>query len=240
MFAGFLLAGLVLWSVSSGDIRYGLPVEVAGGILVVGFVAAALRSRRESNWLMWSAAGLTLVLLAVQVVFAAAHLRSHNEYFTQKSSYDQISQPIVFSQPARYWHEARQILRDRDPGAYIDASTREKLARVDVWINGIDATSGVEAIARPGVPIISLGHFIDLFDLMDQDAWRNELARMLEANGRKRMFTLVQAPDLDRARRLMQRAGLLITSTEPIAIPFYSTERKLDFLLLEVRYDSRR
>jgi hypothetical protein len=133
-----------------------------------------------------------------------------------------------------YTQESKYIFFDRDPGAYIDRQTAESLSQIEIWINSIDATSGIEIAARPGIPIISLGKYISIFDYMESSASRDRLRAILESHRGKRMFTLVQIPDLGKAIPVIQRSGLHIIMSTPIEIPFYSRANTLKCLLMQL------
>ena len=226
------LAMTVLWSFSSGDMRYAIPIEITGGVLIVCLMSTAFRyfnGKQSTRWLRLFVAALSVQTSLVFLLAAA-----HREYYTTNDEWDSISQPTVFSQPLLYINEIKHVFSDRDPAKYIDRPTAALLSEVEIWINSIDATSGIEIASRPEVPIISLGEYNHIFDYMDSPKSRDRLREVLEANQRKRMFTLIQVPDFHEAISAIERSGLHATKVTLLEIPFYSRRIKLKLLLVQV------
>lgn len=94
----------------------------------------------------------------------------------------------------------------------------------------------MEVAARPNIPIVSLGKAARVYDYMESPASRERLRSVLENFRGKRMFTLVQVPDLSEATQTIQRSGLRIITSLPIDIPFWSRYKRLKFLLIEVEF----
>jgi hypothetical protein len=231
------LTMILLWSFGSGDIRYAISIEVIGGILIVCLASTIWKLKGYEKRLAFPAALMFFLFFGPQMVLIFKRGVSHMEFYTTDSDWDSISQPTAISQPVLYAEEAKNILFDRDPKRFIDEPTAGLLADVEVWINSIDATSAVEVAARPDVPIVSLGKAARVYDYMESPASRERLRTILENFRDKRMFTLVQVPDMSEATRTIQRSGLRIVTSLPIVIPFWSQYKRLKFLLIEVEFE---
>jgi len=133
------LAMIVLWSFSSGETRYGIPIEIIGGILTVCLLSSVWFQMTSTRT---GALGRSVLLLFVGVIALQACLVFrrgvfHKEYYTTDNDWDSIAQPTAISQPLLYAKEAKNIVSDRDPKAFIDRQTARSLAEIEVWINGI-------------------------------------------------------------------------------------------------------
>ena len=237
-----MLAMTVLWSFSSGDIRYAIPIEVMGGILMVCLMSAIWQKSSHAvrnKWpkLVFAVLALQMCVVGVLALQTCLIFRRgvvHQEWYTRDEDWDSISQPTAVSQPLLYVRGLEYVFLDRDPRAFIDKETAQALSKIEIWINSIDATSGVEVASRPEVPIISLGKYISIFDYMESPASRDRLRATLERVRDKRMFTLVQVPDLAEAIPAIQQSGLHVIDSMPIEIPFYSPTNRLKFLMMQV------
>lgn len=239
----FTFAAIMLWSFTSGDIRYGIPMEICGGLIIITFAITAYEAElpkltKSLTAKLALAAILFGGLLLFQTVLIYNHAIVHEEFYSSDSPFDTVSQPTLITAPNAYLREARNILHDQKPEDFLDAETRNLFAPVEVWINSYDATSGIEVTARPDIPMVSVCKFINLFDYMDSEASRALLARTLEAHRGKRMYSLVPPPHLEDALKFMSRAGLHADRITPFEMPFYSKDRKLKLLLIAVSYGS--
>ena len=228
-------AMILFWSLGTGDIRYAIPMEVTGGILTVCLGAILLRQDARFRQFRLSVSIGLVGLLTLQTCLVFRQAIKHEEYYSTEQNLDEVSQPTAYTHLALYLTEARELFRDRDPSAFMDAETAEALGEIEVWVNSFDATSGAEVAARPDIPMISLGRrTTGLFDYMESIASRDLLHTALWHHRNERMFTLVQLPYYADALSTIERSGLRVENTKLIEIPFYSVNRKLKFLLMRV------
>jgi len=227
---------ILLWSFGSGDIRYAIPIEVIGAILIVYLASHAWAKLEAHQTFSKIAILLAITFLGLLTFFIFMRGVVHKEYYSTNNAWDSIGQPTILSAPMLYAKEAKELFLDRDPRRFIDEETARVLSDVEVWINSIDATSAVEIATRPDIPIISLGKATGIFDYMESPASQERLKVVLERFRDKRMFTLVQVPDFFEAAKVIERSGLRITTIAPIEVEFFSRFRKLKFLLIGLEF----
>lgn len=227
-------ASAMLWSMSSGDIRYGLAVEITGGIAIVAVVSGLASSSVSAAATKYAPRAIILVLtigglLILQFITAYQDASMHHEYL-----FGQVVQPTIFEDPKGYLQEAREFLSDRSPERYIAQDDRRLLNDVGVWINSYDTTSGAELISNPSAPVLGVCPFLNLFDYMEMPATRARVSSMIESARSQRIFTLSNPAHIDDSLRFIHRAGLREASIRPVNIPFYSERISIPMRLIEV------
>ncbi|MCU1268438.1 MAG: hypothetical protein JWM21_4756 [Acidobacteria bacterium] len=224
---------IILWSASSGNLRYGIFAEVLGGILIIAVLAALYRTagpapRRKLAILVSSFA----VLLAVQV------LRSYQETLTlSRLSYGDKIQPTIF-QDRRVYAEFGNIFRDRNAPRFLSSEERQTLAGIEVWVNSYPTTVGLMASLKPQIPILTVTLYQPTpgsYDPLSTDAARARFAMAQSAVTGKRLYSLVYEEHLKEALAYLNRVGLKPARIDAWQMPYYSMNEHLSMKLIELR-----
>lgn len=215
------LAGLVLWSASSGYIRYALYLELTSGILLVWLaISAWTRFLRGQSPISFGFAVLALLL------FLPTPLGLIRAYKWEWSARENIFQ--------RDWQtdaeEARQILRDRNLSAYLAPADQKLFEDVGLWIDTTIKTSGIAGLLAPRIPALG----VRVPEYFVTSAARKRFAELLRAQQTKHMFTLTDRANLESARNSLAARGLIMGASHPVSIYYYSHTLKFDLLLVEV------
>ena len=228
------LLGSILWSLASGDIRYGLYLEIVGGLAIVTLLAslylsAPLNHLGKRSPQMLAVLFLFGSLLTWQFVASYQGASLHHEQL-----FNRTVQATVFEDFDGYVREARHFFTDRSPEQFFSASDRELFDKVDVWINSYDTTSGVEVIARRDIPMLSVCKFLYLFDYLETKGAQERLAQTLATLKGKRMYSLGHQSHLKDSLKFISRTGLTIGQITPVKVPFYSQRTRLHMAMIEV------
>jgi hypothetical protein len=217
----FLLDAL-MWSASTGYIRYALHLEFVAGLLLVCLPALlARRATREARGFRRALAALPLAALVAQGALAALYVK-RTEWG---------GRPTVLDEPRAYLREARLVLRDRSPRRFLPERERALFDGVGVWIVSGDKSSGVQVLVRPDAPAIGVRHG-------EYFATPESKRSFAEAIGRaagRRMYSLCLTPELDGTKKYIESRGLRVVGETPLSIPYYSGETVLPMTLIEVR-----
>jgi hypothetical protein len=219
--AVFLLDAL-MWSASTGYIRYALHLEFVAGLLLVCLaVNLARRASREPRGFRRALAALPLAALVAQSAVAAVYV-----WRTEWSG-----RPTVFDEPRAYLRETRLVLRDRALRSFLPERERALFDGVDVWIVSGDKGAGVEALVRPDAPAIGVRHG----EFFATEESRRSFAAAVERAAGRRMYSLCLTPEIEVAKKYIESRGLKVVGETPVSIPYYSRETVLPMTLLEVR-----
>ncbi|HEV2827146.1 MAG TPA: hypothetical protein VGW76_06040 [Pyrinomonadaceae bacterium] len=212
-----VVAAAVLWSVSTGYIRYALYLEVLAAIAVIG-LATTLINRRQSVGKIFAA--VLWLGLFVQACVAG--------YYISKTEWG--TRPTLFANSSAYRREAGYLLRDYSLRTFLDAETVKRLDDVDVWIVSSIKTTGIQVALRPEAPMIG----VTIYEFFSSNQGRNKFRQALKLAEDKRMYSLAFAEDLEGAETNLQRRGLVATETIPLEIPYYSPNARIKVFLISV------
>ncbi|HEX8650016.1 MAG TPA: hypothetical protein VF708_04185 [Pyrinomonadaceae bacterium] len=231
-------AGVVLWSMTSGNGRYGLYLELLGAILAISLLAslrasAAATAHETAEAQPGRSSNVTLLLLlfggllAFQSVVAYRHV-----YRNDQAVFDEKKHLTFAAKVNEYAQEARNLFRDRSAAVYLSASEKQTLDGVDVWINSYYTTSGVEVMLKSDIPMLSVSDYISHFDFLETEESKQRFADALAYSQGKRMFSLCNAPDAKKAVKYITRTGLTVGKIVPFELFYYSQQTRLKKLLL--------
>lgn len=214
------LLSALLWSLTTGYIRYGLHLEVLSGVLIVILAAQLWNSS-------WSAQGLrrTLATLLMFALVAQAALASR--YIFRK---EWSMRHTVFSDSDDYWKSTQYLMHDHSLRKYLNDEERAMYDGVEVWVVSGMKTVGFEALLNGKVPFISvrtpeyftpagIEKFNDAFD---------------QAEGKK-VWSLCLAEDFDETLNLLPTLGLEQGQVKPVEIPFFSPLYRVPMYFFEVK-----
>jgi hypothetical protein len=216
------LAGLLLWSASSGYSRYAIYLELTSGVIVIWFW---LYIRKRSAFLSRPGRLMAQAPLAF-LILAQTGLALNNS-----REYEWSMRPTIFHYPTRRLvQESKEFFRDRSLSSYLSPDDRTLVDRVEVWVETTYKTTALEALLKPEIPVIG----VRMPEYFESNPARQKFAQALRATEGKRVFTLTDAPNLQTARQALAARGRSVGQVNRIVIPYFSPSLKLDMLLVEV------
>jgi hypothetical protein len=222
-----LLVGSVLWSFTSGYIRYALFLEILAGLVALHLARAVFElTRARPRALRVGLAALPACLLAAQAALA----------FVYVGETEWSKRPTVFDAPADTRREMRWVWRDRDLFKFQNAEARALFERVEAWVVSGVKTNGVEVLLRPDVPMLAVNNL----EYFDRRRPLESFARAADALRGRRVYSLTMAEDLGTALDLIRRRGLEVGRTTPLRVPFYSARTEFNMVLVEVLIPPKR
>jgi hypothetical protein len=211
------LSSSVLWSLTSGYIRYALYIEVLAGIVAIGLTLHLSRRFRKP------AITAAVVTLMCVVLVAQGSLASRYLLHYEWSMRPTVSNPEYFS-------DLRFLLRDRSLMRFQTAENVALLENVETWIVSDVKTNGIEILLKPQIPILSVNNNI----YFDMPAARREFNQALQQVAGTKMYSLAFTEDLNLALDSIKKRGLEPGSTTPIEMRYFSNYTRLPLTLIEV------
>lgn len=216
-----VLLGSLLWSATSGYLRYAIFAEIAGGAMVL-YLSRYLYERAAA---LQEPLRLLLTALPWCLLLAQCGLAAH--YVSQT----EWSKRLTISDDARaYRAELRWAWRDRELLEFQTAEARSLFERVDAWIVSAVKTNGVEVLLRPDAPMLAVNNL----EYFDRRAARALFASRIEALHGRRVYSLSLTEDLDSALEFIRRRKLVVGETRPVMVNFFSARTRLHMTLIEV------
>jgi hypothetical protein len=210
------LAGLLLWSVGTGYIRYALFLELLAGVVLVVLAVQTMKDRR-----LIPVAILVLCSLGGQALLACR--------YTTKTEWS--GRPTFFKYPDAWRREAQHLFRDhRSLASFSPKADRVRFGQVEVWIESSMKTAGLEILLNRKAPVIGLRSYESFANPQS----RRRFVTAIERAAGKRMFTLCFAGDLPDALGTIENRGLVAGAQTPIDLPFYSPDYRLGLIMIEV------
>lgn len=220
-FSFITLTGSLLWSATTGYIRYALFLELTAGVVVVALVARLVRQPYgRARLLELAAAALVSVSLAAQAACACVLV----------FGYEWSMRWTVFTNPRAFLSESKNLLRDHSLRKYLSAEEREMFSGVDVWVESAMKTSGIEVMLNRRAPMIG----VRSHEYFVNPESRARFARALAATSGKKMYTLCFAEDYKAALAALKSRGLSARATRPVKIPYYSSHNQINMFFIEV------
>lgn len=215
----FLISS-VLWSLTSGYIRYALYIEVIGGILIIEVIIAVFRERAWSQILRWAAILPAALALATQCLLSAAYV--------QRTEWG--GRPTFFTEPNAYFSELKFLLHDRDLPNFIPEGQKGIFDQVETWIVSNVKTSGVEVLLRNRIPMIGI-HNQEYFDVKRS---RERFRQAVQENSGRNLYSLSLVDDLDASLAIIKQRGFQPGSITRLRIPYYSERIQLPMAMIQV------
>jgi hypothetical protein len=215
------LVATILWSGSSGYIRYALYLELTSGILLIWLVIYVWK--KCARWPAWArllAQAPVWVLLLGQAYFALSYA----------SRWEWSARASLISDRAGFLREARYSFRDRSIWPYVAPEDAPVFDNVDVWIETNYKTSVFNALLKPDAPVICVR--MPNYFLTSQA--REKFSTVMQSVQGKRMFTLISPEGLEEARILLEARGLSLGKTRTVSVKYFSDVFRFDLLLAEV------
>jgi hypothetical protein len=215
------LLGTILWSASSGYIRYALYLELTSGFLLIWLATYIwTKCARLPNWGKYVALAPLCLLLLVQTIVALGYV----------NRWEWSNRNTILTQTKRYLNESRNLLRDRSLASYLAPEDRALFDDVEVWFETTYKTSAFEALLKPNIPVIG----VRMPNYFDTNQARQKFADVLQSVHGKRMFTITDRESLEEARAELAARGLTLSKARACSINYFSDSLKFNMLLVEV------
>ncbi|HLE63038.1 MAG TPA: hypothetical protein VI750_07860, partial [Pyrinomonadaceae bacterium] len=221
---GFIMiASAFLWSLGTGYIRYGLFLEVLGGISLVLLAASLWRSTSGPQMLRRGLTVCTLAALFCQSILAGV--------YTWEKEWGGRS--IGLLNPREYLKESKQLLRDRSLVQYLSPEETALFDGVGAWVETGPKTSAITGMLGPDLPYLNL--FAEAF--VATPAALRKFRNAVRAVEGKKMLSVVFEEDLENALQKLQKRGFAVVKTTRLQLPYYSSQRRLPLVVIEVEAD---
>ena len=214
-----MLTVTLLWSASSGYIRYALYLELLSGLIVIWLATFIWQKVPRKAWRV--AVQLPLWLLMLGQSYYALRYVMHWEWSQR--------QPVT-RRDAYFRNEYQALLRDHSFRSYISDEQLALFNNVDVWVETTYKTSALEVLLRPDVPIIA----VRMPNFFETNVARDKFGELIQAAQGKRMFTLTTRESLDDARQALAARGLAMGTMQAASLNYFSDALKFDVFLAEV------
>jgi len=215
------LLGSILWSATSGYIRYALYLELTSGILLIWLVQNLWKKSAQLSKVARFLVPAPLCLLLLAHSYFALQYAIQWEWSTRG-----IAMP--FGKTFR--HESGNLLRDRSLWPYLSPQDQTTLDQVDVFLETTYKTSAFEALLKPDHPVMGLR----IPNFFDTNVARQKFSQILEGTRGKRLFTLTNRESSEEARALLAARGLTMGKTQAVSIHYFSDSLVFEMLLVEV------
>jgi len=230
-----VLVGSVFWTITTGNGRYGLYLELMGGMVAVCVLASVFHLQ-----VMEKVSGARTKAMVVAILFGGLLvIQSGIAYFDVYKQmilrYDDEGRKLSLAASLRVaGGEARNLLSDYSATKFLSSDQKEKLNQVDVWVNSCYISNGMEIMLKPEIPMVSVSDYLKTFDLLETPGSQQRLAQTLDSLRGKRMFTIVPNGGLPDATKFIKRAGLIMGTTAQFNVPYFSQRESGKVLLIEV------
>jgi len=217
------VAGAIFWAaILTGYPRYGIFVEVAGGVLVIIMLAELIERFRKPAGprALGAVAIIFLAMVGFQLIAATIYI----------NHYEWSMRPTVFVDPRRYANEARFLMRDRSFRSFLKDDSKS-LPDARLWVESGLLTSGFQALANPHAPILC-AYVPDYFY---SSAGREKFAHALDEAQNNDISSLCLETEIDNCRKALGDRDLEIVGTIPVKIPVYSERTFVKMVLMRLR-----
>jgi hypothetical protein len=223
-FAFIMCASAFLWSLGTGYIRYGLFLEVLGGISLVILAAHVWRSSIRPLVLRRGLTVFVGAVLFLQSILAGV-------YTWQK---EWGGRSNAFFHPHEYRRELTQLLRDHSLVRYLSAEEVGLFDGVGAWVESGYKTSAITSMLKPDLPYLNL--FAEAF--MATPTALRKFRAAVGVVDKKKMLSVVFEEDLENALLKLRKRGFAAVKTTRLKLPYYSSQSRLPLIVIEVATDS--
>ena len=212
----------ILWSAISGMHRYGIFVELLGGVVIFYFASRLYVSANVGALGFWKKGLLVLggIILVAQSVSACFYVYE----------FEWGSRPSLFDNFRAYTNDSKYFLRDYSLPGFLPDREKTLLAPPHVWVESSALESGVEVLVQNDVPALCI-YMPEYFTTNES---RSRFAEALHKVGERKMFSLSFAENLKDALVSLQNSGLAIGQLTHVVIPYYSQYTRIPMVLIEV------
>src|SRR5262245_49492361 len=209
------LVGSILWSASSGYIRYALYLELTSGILLIWL-----------GWFMWQkfASLRRWARLGVLAPLGLLLMAQSFMAMTYVSRWEWSTRETILGRETFFRREYQNFLRDRSLASYLTSEDLALFRDIDVWVETTYKTSAIAGLLTPNTPIIS----VRMPNYFGTNEARAKFAEVLQAAQGKRMFTLTTHESMDEARAALAARGLSMGKARAVPVYYFSGSFKFE------------
>ncbi|HSB62576.1 MAG TPA: hypothetical protein VLJ18_00360 [Thermoanaerobaculia bacterium] len=218
--AVLVILGSILWSFGTGNHRYGLFAELAGGLVLVLLAARGISAASGEALALRLLAWLPVAVLGAQSVLVLKYVARS----------DWSGRPTAFHEPRAAWRELRRVGVDRDLKRELPAELRNALPTFAGWVDAAPKTNGLMVLLAPRLPMIGLS-FDAFLELPVNQVRFNEALRALRG---RPLACLAYDEDLEDAKKRLALRGFVIRRESRHELPFFSNYVRLDVVALEL------
>ena len=233
-------ASILLWSASSGNLRYTISGEVLSGIVILSVLASLLRTSRDSGGPPQSRK-LAVLAASFSLLIAIQVFSSYKEALTlNRLAYGDKVQPTIFQDAKGYAHESAYLFRDRNMERFLSSDEQRTVDSIDVWVNSYPTTVGIMASVKPEIPIIAVTLYQQTpgsYDPLTTVAARERYETAIKAAAGKHVYSLAYEAHLNEALGYLKRAGLRPARIQMWQVPYYSPYTRMKMALIELEND---
>jgi hypothetical protein len=211
------ILGAALWSAGTGYIRYGLILEVLGGLALVTLGMTLWNAESKPRVLRRVSAGIVFGALIVQTLAGAAYV-GKTEWGGRSVS------------DGSRRGELKEMLSDRSLTQYLNSDQATLFRDVEAWIDSSYKTSAIAVMLKNNIPYVNT--FVDAFFATPPAFKKYQSA--LQTVAHKKMVSLAFEEDLSVALATLDRRGFDAKKVTRMEFPYYSQNRRLHLAVIEV------
>jgi hypothetical protein len=226
--SAIVVIGGLLWSLGTGYHRYGLFLELLGGLLIALLAAKLLERPSPAEPGLASRFALLPRVVAVVLLFVSVAQSAQSVMLFLRSDWG--GRPIVLLAPGEGVREARFLLRDRSLRAFLSEEEKKAFPANPVWIDAGPKSNGLMSLLDRDAPMIGLqveGLLADPLNLQRLDA------ALAASRGRTGCAIAFEA-DAGAVEKTLAWLGFPVRRRTPLAFPFFSRNRRVDLVVFEV------
>ncbi len=221
-----VLLSALLWSMTTGYLRYALHLEALSGALVIILaISLANKATWKANPVCLLLSTLLMLSLAVQVFFACVFI-SQKEWSMRAT---------VFQNPGAYRKSAAYLLRDHSIRQFLTPEDKAMYDDVGLWIVSGVKTVGPQVMLKKDVPFVS----VLLDEYIRSSRGPEKFKHAIQPGTYKNMRSLAFTEDFDLAVQALRVRDLEVGNVVDVEVPFFSPDHKIPMKFFEVRTRER-
>ncbi|HYN86326.1 MAG TPA: hypothetical protein VER32_13845 [Pyrinomonadaceae bacterium] len=215
-------SGALLWSFSTGYIRYALAVELLSGVVVIAVAASLARAGRAP---LWRKAGVAVaVALWLGLTWQAARAWHH----VKRTEWS--GRPTLLKNADAFRNESAHLLRDHSLRDFQTDEWRARFDGCEVWVASAMKTPSIEVLLNGRAPVIG----IDTEQYFDAEEGRALFRSTLARAGGRRLCSIAFAENRAEAEADLARRGLTAERVTPFELPYFSPHLRISMFFIEV------
>ena len=208
------LAGAMLWSVSTGYVRYVLFLEVLGGVIVA---LSLFDSEALTNKLFFKIQRPVLVCLICFQVIIAYGAAYHVEWSWRQN---------IFQNEGEHVTNFKYLFRDFNLSDFA-LTNKDWLNKPEVWVNCYPYTIAYATLLNPALPILNISDE----KLISGVESTMVFSRAVSAVKGKKIFTACPSDELTYCEENVKKCNFTISSVVPIELSYYGYSHYTIYLI---------
>jgi hypothetical protein len=215
-------AGAVLWSSISGMHRYGIYLELIGGVALFYLLSQLFHltvKKPDVRAVSVLRATVVAVLVAQSIVSCAYVYR-----------FEWGSRPSFFENPRAFQGDSKYFLRDYSLSNFLPSHEKAALDSVQAWAQASALESGVQAQLNPSAPALCLY----MPEFFGTDAGRKRFTNALHELEDRAIYALCRTENFHDSVSAIKNAGFDLGEVKPIVVPYFSDYARLHMVLIKL------